>query len=68
MGDNEVYVLNGVILKIQKNEFVVIFGLLGLGKLILMNIIGCFDILIFGSYILDGNEVSKLFDNQFVEI
>lgn len=68
MGENEVFVLNGVSLKINVYEFVVIVGLFGLGKLILMNIIGCFDMLIFGIYILDGYEVSRFNDNQFVEI
>ncbi|ADQ41823.1 ABC transporter related protein [Caldicellulosiruptor kronotskyensis 2002] len=68
MGDNEVYALNGVTLKIQKNEFVAILGPSGSGKSTLMNIIGCLDTPTSGSYILDGNEVSKLSDNQLAEI
>lgn len=63
MGEIEVYVLNGVSFKIDVYEFVVIIGFFGLGKLMLMNIIGCFDILILGKYILDGKEVSCFFDN-----
>ncbi len=68
IGDNEVYALNGVTLKIQKNEFVAILGPSGSGKSTLMNIIGCLDTPTSGSYILDGNEVSKLSDNQLAEI
>lgn len=68
MGDNEVYALNGVTLKIQKNEFVAILGPSGSGKSTLMNIIGCLDTPTSGTYILDGHEVSRLNDNQLAEI
>uniref|UniRef100_A0A7C5Z315 ABC transporter ATP-binding protein n=1 Tax=Caldicellulosiruptor owensensis TaxID=55205 RepID=A0A7C5Z315_9FIRM len=68
MGDTDVYALNGVNLKIEKNEFVAILGPSGSGKSTLMNIIGCLDTPTSGTYILDGNEVSKLSDNQLAEI
>ncbi len=68
MGETEVYALNGVSLKIEKNEFVAILGPSGSGKSTLMNIIGCLDTPTSGRYILDGNEVSKLSDNQLAQI
>ncbi|ADQ05514.1 ABC transporter related protein [Caldicellulosiruptor owensensis OL] len=68
IGDTDVYALNGVNLKIEKNEFVAILGPSGSGKSTLMNIIGCLDTPTSGTYILDGNEVSKLSDNQLAEI
>jgi len=68
MGENEVYALNGVNLKINPHEFVAIVGPSGSGKSTLMNIIGCLDTPTSGTYILDGHEVSRLNDNQLAEI
>lgn len=68
MGDTDVYALNGVTLRIEKNEFVAILGPSGSGKSTLMNIIGCLDTPTSGTYILDGKEVNKLSDNQLAEI
>jgi len=68
MGENEVYALNGVSLKISAHEFVAIVGPSGSGKSTLMNIIGCLDTPTSGTYILDGHEVSRLNDNQLAEI
>jgi len=68
MGDINLYALNSVNLKILKNEFVAILGPSGSGKSTLMNIIGCLDTPTSGRYILDGNEASKLSDNQLAEI
>lgn len=68
MGDNEVYALNGINLKINPHEFVAIVGPSGSGKSTLMNIIGCLDTPTSGTYILDGHEVSRLNDNQLAEI
>lgn len=68
MGENEVYALNGVSLKINPHEFVAIVGPSGSGKSTLMNIIGCLDTPTSGTYILDGHEVNRLSDNQLAEI
>jgi len=68
MGENEVYALNGINLKINAHEFVAIVGPSGSGKSTLMNIIGCLDTPTSGTYILDGHEVSRLNDNQLAEI
>ena len=68
MGENEVYALNGINLKINVHEFVAIVGPSGSGKSTLMNIIGCLDTPTSGTYILDSHEVSRLNDNQLAEI
>lgn len=68
MGDTEVRALDGISLSIAEKEFVAIVGPSGSGKSTLMNILGCLDVPTEGSYILDGQEISKCNDNQLAEI
>lgn len=68
MGENKVVALNGINLHIKAHEFVSIVGPSGSGKSTLMNMIGCLDVPSSGSYILDGEEVSKLKDDELAEI
>lgn len=68
MGDVEVHALRGVNLKIAPGEVVGIMGPSGSGKSTLMNIIGCLDRPTAGEYILDGERVSDLRDDQLAEI
>jgi putative ABC transport system ATP-binding protein len=63
MGDVEVSALNGVSLQIQSGEMVAITGPSGSGKSTLMNIIGCLDTPSSGTYMLDGQDVSKMSDD-----
>jgi putative ABC transport system ATP-binding protein len=64
MGDMQVPALDGVSIEIQKGEMVAITGPSGSGKSTLMNIIGCLDTPTSGTYILDGEDVSKMTDDQ----
>ena len=64
MAEQDVDVLKGVNLKIEKGEFVAIMGPSGSGKTTLMNIIGCLDTPTSGSYMLAGKEVSNLTDDE----
>jgi putative ABC transport system ATP-binding protein len=68
MGEVEVHALRGVSLQIQKGEVVSIMGPSGSGKSTLMNIIGCLDRPSSGEYILDGEQVSTLNDDQLASI
>lgn len=68
MGRQELQVLKGLSLDIYKNEYVALMGPSGSGKSTLMNIIGCLDTPTGGVYILNGNDVSKMQDNQLAEI
>lgn len=64
MGDNVVAALAGVTLDIREGEFTAIMGPSGSGKSTLMNILGCLDRPTNGSYLLDGQEVSSLTDDE----
>jgi len=68
MGNNVVKALNGVDLTIEPQEFVSIMGPSGSGKSTLMNIIGALDRPTAGNYNLDGEDVSKLTDNELAVI
>lgn len=64
MAEQDVNVLKGINLKIQKGEFAAIMGPSGSGKTTLMNIIGCLDTPTSGSYLLSGKEVANLTDDE----
>lgn len=59
-GDMAVHALRNVSLRINSGDYVAIMGASGSGKSTLMNIIGCLDVATFGSYHIDGIEVSDL--------
>lgn len=67
-GENEVRALDHVDLKISKNEFVAIIGQSGSGKSTLMNMLGCLDVPTSGTYILNGQDVSNLTDDELSDI
>ena len=67
-GENEVRALDGITLEIERGEFVAIVGHSGSGKSTLMNMLGCLDIPTTGNYFLDGQDVSRLSDNQLSDI
>ena len=68
MGEVEVQALRGVSLDIVRGEVVAIMGPSGSGKSTLMNVIGCLDQPTSGEYIIDGEQVSNLSDDQLSTI
>jgi putative ABC transport system ATP-binding protein len=68
LGSQTVKVLKGIDLHIKKNEYVALMGPSGSGKSTLMNLLGCLDTPTGGEYWLNGNDVSKLSDNELAEI
>lgn len=68
IGDTDVFALRGVDLTIQRGEYVAFMGPSGSGKSTLMNILGCLDTPTGGTYILNGQNVSNLTDDELAEI
>ncbi|WP_044480193.1 ABC transporter ATP-binding protein [Paenibacillus antibioticophila] len=67
-GPLEVEALSQISLQINEGEFVAIMGTSGSGKSTLMNIIGCLDIPTSGTYVLDGQEVQTLNEDELSKV
>ena len=68
LGETVVHALDGVNFSVAKGELVAITGSSGSGKSTLMHIIGCLDTPSSGEYILDGEDVSNMTDNELAGI
>lgn len=67
-GENEVRALDHVSLTVNTGEYVAIIGQSGSGKSTLMNMLGCLDVPSSGEYILNGQNVSRLTDDELSDI
>lgn len=68
MGSEVIMALKSISINIDKGEYVAFMGPSGSGKSTLMNIIGCLDTPTDGTYVLNGNDVSDLTENELAEI
>jgi putative ABC transport system ATP-binding protein len=68
MGEERILALRGVTLDIRRNEYVAIMGPSGSGKSTMMNLLGCLDTPTGGEYWLNGQEVSRLSDDELARV
>lgn len=68
VGSQIVRALKDVSVDIEVGEYVALMGPSGSGKSTLMNMLGCLDTPSKGSYILNGQAVQTLVDNELAEI
>ena len=68
MGGEKIHALRSVSIAIERGEYVAIMGPSGSGKSTLMNLLGCLDTPSQGSYLLNGQEVARMNDNELARI
>ena len=68
MGAEVIHALRSVSIHIARGEYVAFMGPSGSGKSTLMNIVGCLDTPSSGQYILNGQDVSRMSDNELAEV
>ncbi len=67
-GELNVHALKDINLSVMQGEYIAIMGASGSGKSTLMNILGCLDRASSGEYLLNGEDVSKLSDNELAYV
>jgi ABC-type antimicrobial peptide transport system, ATPase component len=68
MGNEKVYALRNINIKVDDGEFIAVIGPSGSGKSTLMNIIGCLDTPDCGEYYINEQNITKLSDNKLAKI
>ncbi|MBI5824384.1 MAG: ABC transporter ATP-binding protein [Chloroflexi bacterium] len=68
MGEFEVRALRDVSFNIERGEMISIMGPSGSGKSTMMNTLGCLDRPTSGEYILDGESVAEMNDDQLASV
>jgi putative ABC transport system ATP-binding protein len=67
-GEEEVHAVDGISLSVEKSDFLSIVGPSGSGKTTLLNIIGCVDNPTGGTVKIDGQDVTKVQEDNLAKI
>ena len=67
-GKEPVRVLKNINMTVHKGDYLAIMGPSGSGKTTLMNLIGCLDVPTSGTYVLEGQDLKNLNDDQLADI
>ena len=67
-GETAVHALKDVSFSVPKGEYVAVVGESGSGKSTLLNLIGGLDTPTSGKYVLDGQDVASMTDNQLADV
>jgi putative ABC transport system ATP-binding protein len=68
MGEEVIDALKNINISVNKGEYVAFMGPSGSGKSTLMNIVGCLDTPTTGKYILNGQDVSQMSENELAAV
>ncbi len=68
LGKMELPVLKGIDLDINRGAFVVILGPSGSGKSTMLNMVGCLDLPTRGKVFLDGQDISKMSEDELAQV
>ena len=68
MGDIQVNALRGLSMSVKEGEVIAIMGPSGSGKSTLMNTLGCLDRPTSGTYVLNGENVMDMGDDQLADV
>jgi putative ABC transport system ATP-binding protein len=68
MGEEVIDALRDISISVNRGEYVAFMGPSGSGKSTLMNIVGCLDTPTSGKYILNGQDVSEMSENELASV
>ncbi len=68
LGKMELPILKGISLEIAPGAFVVILGPSGSGKSTMLNMVGCLDLPTRGKVFLDGQDISKMSEDELAQV
>ncbi len=68
VGNEDIYAVNGISLKVKEGEFLCVMGASGSGKTTLLSLMGCLDKPTSGKVIVEGVDTSELGDKELTEI
>ena len=67
-GREPVHVLHDISMSVEQGEYIAIMGPSGSGKTTLMNLLGCLAVPTSGTYLLEGQDIGAMTDDQLADV